>query len=128
MWLLTHGELVGQVVPRRPTISGNAVKKYSALNFVGIETINSPINATAMTHFRCLMFGLINFTEFRVKLVMLGIMVYLEGDDVEHEVTIKSSQTLGVSLDIPLSDFTNLVTWSYGQLIHGGPSSITLLC
>jgi hypothetical protein len=59
MWLLTHGELAGQVLPWRTSDDGgNAVKKYSALNFVGIETINSPINATAMTHFILLMFGL----------------------------------------------------------------------
>jgi hypothetical protein len=37
--------------------------------------------------------------------------VYLEGDDVEHEVTIKlPALNTWVSLDIPLSDFTNLVT------------------
>jgi hypothetical protein len=106
-------------------ISGNAVKKYSALNFVGIETINNPINATAMTHFHTDVWSS-NFTEFRVKLVDLGANgVFGGGDDVEHEVTIKSpAQNTWVSLDIPLSDFTNLVTRGHiGQLIYvGGPS------
>jgi hypothetical protein len=106
-------------------IGGNAVKKYSALNFVGIETINSPINATAMTHFHTDVWSS-NFTEFRVKLVDLGANgVFGGGDDVEHEVTIKSpALNTWVSLDIPLSDFTNLVTRGHiGQLIYvGGPS------
>src|SRR5699024_2184303 len=34
------------------SIDGNAVKKYTDLNFVGIETVGSQIDATAMTHFR----------------------------------------------------------------------------
>src|SRR5690606_30801762 len=32
-------------------IAGDAVKKYSQLNFVGIEAVSSPIDATSMTHF-----------------------------------------------------------------------------
>ncbi|MGO4816792.1 hypothetical protein [Flavobacterium sp. W22_SRS_FP1] len=106
-------------------ISGNAVKKYSALNFVGIETIKNPINATGMTHFHTDVWSS-DFTEFRVKLVDLGANgVFGGGDDVEHEVTIKSPAiNTWVSLDIPLTDFTNLVTRGHiGQLIYvGGPS------
>jgi hypothetical protein len=31
------------------TINGNATKKYSALDFVGIEATTTPIDATTMT-------------------------------------------------------------------------------
>jgi hypothetical protein len=52
--------------------SGNT-KKYSALNFVGVETIASPINATSMTHFHTDIWSS-DFTEFKVKLVDLEQM------------------------------------------------------
>jgi hypothetical protein len=32
-------------------IGGNNTKKYTVLNFVGVETIANPINASAMTIF-----------------------------------------------------------------------------
>ncbi|MDG2433813.1 hypothetical protein [Flavobacterium sp.] len=103
-------------------ISGNNTKKYTALNFVGIETIANPINASAMTHFHTDVWSS-DFTEFRVKLVDLGANgVFGGGDDVEHEVVIPSpAKGVWVSLDIPLSSFTGLTTKSHiGQLIYVG--------
>jgi hypothetical protein len=86
------------------------IQKYSALNFVGVETIASPINATSMTHFHTDIWSS-DFTEFKVKLVDLGKWVFGGGDDVEHEVTIPSpAKGVWVSLDIPLSSFTALTT------------------
>jgi len=103
-------------------ISGNNTKKYTALNFVGIETIANPIDASAMTHFHTDVWSS-DFTEFRVKLVDLGANgVFGGGDDVEHEVVIPSpAKGSWVSLDIPLSSFTGLTSRAHiGQLIYVG--------
>lgn len=93
------------------TIAGNAVKKYSALNFVGIETASNQIDATSMTHFHVNVWTA-DATEIKIKLVDFGADGAFDGgDDVEHEITIENpAQEEWVSLDIPLSDFTNLTT------------------
>lgn len=110
------------------SIQGNATKKYSNLNFVGIEATSSPINATAMTHFHTDVWSS-DFTQFKVKLVDFGANgAYGGGDDVEHEITINSpAQETWVSLDIPLASFTGLTTRAHiAQLIYvGAPSSST---
>ncbi len=106
-------------------LAGSAVKKYSNLNFVGIETTSTPIDASAMTHFS-LDVWTANITEFRIKLVDFGADgVFGGGDDVEHEISITDPvQTSWVSLDIPLSDFTGLTTRSsIQQLIFSGDPS-----
>ena len=107
------------------SISGNATKKYSALNFVGIEATSNPINATAMTHFHTDVWSS-DFTQFKIKLVDFGANgIFGGGDDVEHEVTINSpAQGSWVSLDIPLSQFTGLTTRAnIAQLIYVGAPS-----
>ena len=93
------------------TIAGNAVKKYSALDFVGIETIASQIDATNMTHFHIDVWSA-DFTFFGVKLVDFGADgVFGGGDDVEHQVNFNMpAQGQWISYDIPLSDFTGLTT------------------
>jgi len=106
-------------------IAGDDVKKYSALNFVGIETVSSQIDATTMTHFHTDIWTA-DATEFRIKLVDFGPNgVFDGGDDVEHEIAI-SNPNPGewVSLDIPLSDFTGLTnTANIAQLIYSGDPS-----
>jgi hypothetical protein len=107
------------------SISGNATKKYSALNFVGIEATSTPINATAMTHFHTDVWSS-DFTEFKIKLVDFGANgSFGGGDDVEHEITIASpAKNTWVSLDIPLSQFTGLTTRAHiAQLIYVGAPS-----
>lgn len=103
-------------------IDGNAVKKYSELNFVGIETTSSTIDASGMTHFRTdIWTG--DATEFKIKLVDFGADgVFEGGDDVEHELTFEApAQQEWVTLDIPLSDFTGLTTKEHiAQLIFVG--------
>lgn len=93
------------------TIADNAVKKYSDLNFVGIETASNQIDASSMTHFY-LDIWTANTTEFKLKLVDFGPNgVFDGGDDTEHEITIENpTQEEWVSLDLPLSDFTGLTT------------------
>ena len=106
-------------------ISGNATKKYSALDFVGIEATTTPINATTMTHFHTDVWSA-DFTEFKIKLVDFGANgQFGGGDDKEHEITIPSpAKGTWVSLDIPLSSFTGLTTSAHiAQLIYVGSPS-----
>jgi urease accessory protein UreF len=92
-------------------IAGNDTKKYSALDFVGIETVANQVDISAMTHVHLDMWTP-NMTSFGMKLVDFGANgVFGGGDDVEHQVNIPNP-ALGqwVSLDIPLSDFVGLTT------------------
>ncbi len=106
-------------------VEGDDVKKYSALNFVGIETVANQIDATSMTHFHTDIWTA-DATEFRIKLVDFGPDGAFDGgDDVEHEITIASpAQNQWVSLEIPLSDFTGLTNKAnIAQLIYSGNPS-----
>jgi uncharacterized protein YciU (UPF0263 family) len=92
-------------------IQGNPTKKYSQLDFVGIETVNNQIDATEMTHFRIDIWSA-DFTLFGIKLVDFGADgAFGGGDDVEHQIDFDlPQQGQWLSLDIPLSDFTGLTT------------------
>ena len=93
------------------TVAGDAVKKYSALDFAGIETIASQIDASGMTHFHIDVWSA-DFTFFGLKLVDFGADgAFGGGDDVEHQLNYDMpAQGQWVSYDIPLSDFTGLTT------------------
>lgn len=93
------------------TIAGNAVKKYSALDFVGIETVANQINVTGMTHFHLDVWSP-DFTSFSVKLVDFGADgAFGGGDDKEHQVNYATpAKGQWISYDIPLSNFTGLTT------------------
>ena len=104
------------------TIEGNATKKYSNMDFVGIETVANPVDASAMTHLRMDVWSA-DFTSFGIKLVDFGADgAFGGGDDVEHQVDINAPvQGSWVNLDIPLSDFTGLTSQgSIGQFILAG--------
>ncbi len=112
-------------------VAGDDVKKYTSLNFVGIETLGAPLDVGSMTHFHLDVWTpdpTDGGAVFRVKLVDLGENgVFGGGDDVEHEVTLTATSTPAIgtgawfSLDIPLADFTGLVTrGAIGQLILSG--------
>ena len=92
-------------------IAGNATKKYSNLDFVGIETIANQLDITGMTHVHMDVWSA-DFTLFGVKLVDFGADgAFGGGDDVEHQVDIDMpAQGEWVSLDIPLSAFVGLTT------------------
>jgi hypothetical protein len=108
------------------TINGEKVKKYSKLNFVGIETVKNTINASAMTHFHT-DFWTGDATEFKIKLVDFGANGIFDGggDDVEHELVFSNiEKNKWVSLDLPLSDFTGLTTRSHiAQFIYAAAPS-----
>ncbi|TAE47551.1 MAG: hypothetical protein EAZ89_17580 [Bacteroidetes bacterium] len=109
-------------------IAGNDVKRYRALNFVGIEFTSQTINASAMTHFHIDIWTP-DPTElpaaFKVLLVDFGANGVFGGtDNSSHELsftrpTLVSNQW--VSLDIPLSNFTGLVNRGHlAQLVLSG--------
>lgn len=101
-------------------VAGNAVKKYTNMGFVGIETVNpNQINATGMNYFNVDVWSA-NFTTLGIKLVDFGAdNAFGGGDDVEHEVHYDGlSQNTWHTLKIPMSAFTNLTTKEHiSQLI-----------
>ncbi|MFZ4633495.1 MAG: Ig-like domain-containing protein [Saprospiraceae bacterium] len=109
-------------------IAGNDVKRYSMLNFVGIEFTSPTINATAMTHFHIDIWTP-DPTElpaaFKVLLVDFGANGTFDGgDDSSHELAFTRPKLVSeqwVSLDIPLSNFTGLVNRAHlAQLVLSG--------
>jgi hypothetical protein len=95
-------------------VSGDAALQYSNLDFVGIETVASgTVDASNMTHFSVDVWSA-DYTFFAIKLVDFGADgAFGGGDDVEHQVEFQMpAQQQWVTLDIPLSDFTNLTTTS----------------
>ena len=104
-------------------IAGNDTKKYSSLDFVGVETVGAnTLNVTNMTHFYVNAWTP-NLTAFKVKLVDFGADgAFAGGDDKEHELTL-TAPTLNSwnTYDIPLSSFTGLTTKAHiGQMIFVG--------
>ncbi len=92
-------------------IQGNPTKKYSQLDFVGIETVANQLDITEMTHFHLNIWSS-DYTFFGVKLVDFGADgAFGGGDDVEHQVDFEMPEKgKWVSLDIPLSAFEGLTT------------------
>jgi len=103
-------------------IQGNDTKKYSNLNFVGVETVSKQIDISGMSHIYMDMWTP-NMTTFRIKLVDFGTDgAFGGGDDTEHEVIIENpGLTQWNRLDIPLTQFTNLTgKKNIAQLIFSG--------
>ncbi|MFZ0391791.1 MAG: Ig-like domain-containing protein [Calditrichia bacterium] len=109
-------------------IAGNDVKLYTNLVFAGIEFTSQPIDASAMTHFYMDIWTpdpTASPAIFKIKLVDFGADgIFGGGDDVEHELTFDANSTPAlvtgswVNFNIPLSDFTGLVTKGHlAQLI-----------
>ncbi len=110
------------------TVAGNPTKKYSALDFVGIETVANQLDVSQMEFFHMDVWSP-NFTVFGIKLVDFGADgAFGGGDDVEHQVNINSpAQATWVSLNIPLSDFTGLTTKQHiaQYILVGQPTGST---
>jgi len=103
-------------------IAGNDTKKYTSLNFVGIETVANQLDITEMEYFNVDVWSP-NFTIFKIKLVDFGANGAFDGgDNVEHELTFNTPvQGEWITMSIPLSDFTGLVTKEHiAQLIFVG--------
>jgi hypothetical protein len=108
-------------------LNGNTAKKYTDLGFAGIETVQTQVNASEMTHLNMDVWSA-NVTAFKIKLVDFGATGGYsgeggdgQGDDTEHEVTTAPAQGEWVTLSIPLSDFTGLTAKSnIAQMIISG--------
>jgi hypothetical protein len=93
-------------------IGTDDVKKYSGLDFVGIETVTNPINISAMDSVEFDMWTP-NSTSFRIKLVDAGANGTIGGgDDAEHELTVTPTLNGWNHISLPISDFTGLTTKS----------------
>lgn len=112
------------------TIQGNATKKYSALDFVGIETVSNQINASTMSFFHIDVWSA-NYTQLGIKLVDFGADgAFAGGDDTEHQINIPNpAQNEWVSLDLALEDFIGLTNRSnIAQIILvGQPTGTTTI-
>jgi len=112
------------------SIAGNAAKKYSALDFVGIETNPNTVDATEMTHVHLDVWSA-DITRFSIKLVDFGADgAYGGANDVEHQLDFASpAQGVWVSYDIPLSNFTGLTTRAHlaQYILAGQPVGATTI-
>jgi len=102
-------------------VAGDNTKMYSTLNFVGIEFMNPPIDATEMTHFNLDVYAPAG-TNFKVKLVAFDDDGGFAGET--QELIFDSTTTPAFNagdwshLDIPLEDFELTVPWeNIGQLV-----------
>ncbi|MEY4522605.1 MAG: hypothetical protein RIT10_1790, partial [Bacteroidota bacterium] len=100
-------------------IAGNATKKYTSLNFVGIEATGANTLDLATMYKLHVDLWTPNSTTFKVKLVDFGANgIYAGGDDVEHELTLSPTLDSWNSYTLLLSDFTGLTTKNHvAQLI-----------
>ncbi|MCX6266366.1 MAG: glycosyl hydrolase family 16 [Bacteroidetes bacterium] len=108
-------------------IDGDDVIRYRNLNFVGIEFSSQTVDASAMVNFHIDLWTpdtTMNKT-FKIMLIDFGANgVYGGGDDSESEVTVNSPPLATqnwISLNIPLSSFTGLLSKSHlAQLVLSG--------
>ncbi|MGH1363484.1 MAG: hypothetical protein ACRBF0_08005 [Calditrichia bacterium] len=119
-------------------VAGDDAKLYTNLVFAGIEFTSPTINADAMTHFSMDIWTPDDVSVpavFKIKLVDFGADgVFDGGDDVEFELTFDENSTpplvsgQWVTFDIPLSDFTGLVTREHlaQMIIVGDPGPNTV--
>jgi hypothetical protein len=91
-------------------IETNPTKKYSALDFVGIETTGQNLVDASGMDFMHIDLWTPNMTTVRIKVVDFGADGGFEGgDDSEHEIIFDNlSTSQWNSLKIPMSDFTGL--------------------
>ncbi|MFM6983117.1 MAG: T9SS type A sorting domain-containing protein, partial [Chitinophagaceae bacterium] len=110
-------------------VAGNDVKKYSGLDFVGVETVGANlIDATTMEFFNIDVWTP-NATTFKIKLVDFGAdAAYAGGDDKEHELSFTPTQETWNTYKIALTDFTGLTTRAHmAQYIFVGvPTGTTI--
>lgn len=103
-------------------IQGNDTKRYSAMNFAGIETLGAnQLDLSNMTHLR-LDYWTANMNPFKVKLVDFGNDgQYAGGDDSESELSFQPIAQNWNTLELALVQFTNLNSLShFSQLILSG--------
>lgn len=103
-------------------IQGNDTKRYSSLNFVGIETVGAHVlDLSSMTHLR-LDYWTANMNPFKIKLVDFGAEgQYAGGNDSESELSFQPLSQAWNTLEIPLSQFSSLNSLThFAQIILSG--------
>jgi len=102
-------------------IEGNATKKYTNLDFVGVETVANPINLTdaGMTHLH-LDYWTPNMDTVRVKLVDFGMDGFGNDNDTEAEPIFMATQGEWIGLDIDLDSFPGMNQTDINQFILSG--------
>ena len=100
-----------QAILTDTTIAGNAVKKYSGLDFVGIEMSKpNQININGMDLFEFDLWTP-NSTTFKFKLVDFGAdSAYGGNNDKEHEITVTPTLNGWNHIAVPIANFTGLTT------------------
>jgi len=117
-------------------INGDNIIKYSQLNFVGMQFAQPTIDASAMTHLHIDIYieqpNPIDGNDYiKVELQDYGADgAFGGGNDTSQQLTFSMANGLindgWVSLDIPLSDFTNVTsTANLGQLLFISDATIT---
>lgn len=99
-------------------IQGNLTKKYSSVNFIGIEPAAN-INASAMNYFNFDVWSG-DFTQLRIKLVDFGPNgTYQGGDDTEFEIPFNTPPTQQwIHYSIPMGNFTGMNKANIQQIIY----------
>jgi len=116
-------------------VGSDSTKKYTNLLSAGIEFKTTTVDASGMTHFHMNVWtpdATADPSVFRVKLVDFGPNGVYDGggnDDAEDELTFDHttmSTGLWVTIDVPLSSFSDLTTRGHlAQLIISGtPNTI----
>ena len=110
-------------------IASNDVKKYSALDFVGIETVANQINISTMDSFEFDVWTP-NSTTLKFKLVDFGADgAFGGGDDKEHETVITPTLNSWNHVSTAISAMTGLTSKSnIAQLIFASvPSGSSII-
>ncbi|MEM9928627.1 MAG: T9SS type A sorting domain-containing protein [Bacteroidota bacterium] len=102
-------------------IAGNATKKYTGLDFVGVETVVNPIDLTTagMTHLH-VDYWTPNMDTMRIKLVDFGMDGFGGDNDTEDELIFMTTKGEWIGLDIPLEDFMDMNQTDISQFILSG--------
>jgi hypothetical protein len=110
-------------------IGSDDIKKYSGLDYVGIETVTNQLNISAMDMFEFDVWTP-NSTTLKFKLVDFGADgAFGGGDDKEHELSVTPTLNAWNHIAVPISDFTGLTTKAnIAQLIFASvPSGTSII-
>lgn len=100
-------------------IAGNPTKKYTSLEFVGVETVNGneiDLTTAGMTHLH-FDYWTPNMDTLQIKLVDFGMDGFDNGTDTEFEIPFRTTKNEWVGLDIPLTDFAGMNQTDIAQFI-----------
>jgi hypothetical protein len=109
-------------------VAGNDTKKYTGLQYAGIEFANPVINGTSMEYFHIDVYTT-DAVPVKVKLVDFGANGSYDGGDdkvsIEYELSPAPTPASWTGYDIPLSSFTGLDTKAHlAQMVLIGTGTL----